>query len=210
MRIPSLAGALLATVAAPWCVWPQSPVTVAVFNCAGVPHSILAPAVETARRAFLCARIESRWLLCGAEGCPQQLPAGSYLELFVMPRLRAPLTDRADTHPAGYAMPDTFAHPRAYAFYDAARMVAERTLRPLDVVLGCIFIHEAGHLLGLRHQPHGAMRADLDAADMDSTAMGRAFNGEEGRKLRAAVNPSPKLRAAAPAKRSEQRPDETR
>ena len=203
MRIPPLAGALLATAAAPWCVWPQSHITVAVFNCAGVPHSVLVPAVETARRAFLGARIESRWVLCEAEGCPQQLPAGSYLELFVMPRLRSPLAGRSDAHPAGYAMPDTFAHPRAYAFYDAARMVAERTVRPLDVVLGCIFVHEAGHLLGLGHQPHGAMRANLDAVDMDSTAMGRAFNLEEGKKLRASVNPPLKLRAASAARPSE-------
>jgi hypothetical protein len=135
--------------------------------------------------AFLSSRIDSRWVVCEPEKCAE--PAGgAHVELFVMPRLRAPLTDHMD-FPAGYAMPDAFAHPRAYALYGAAMAAASRTTRPIGVVLGCIFVHEIGHLLGLSHQPHGAMRANLEPDDMDRVTMGHAFNSFEGRKLRAAV-----------------------
>jgi hypothetical protein len=94
-------------------------------------------------------------------------------------------------------MPDGLAHPRVYAFYDAARMVADRTTRPVSLVLGCIFLHETGHLLGLSHQPHGVMRANLDGGEMDYAAMGRAFTSGEGESLRAALNPALHLRAVA-------------
>jgi hypothetical protein len=46
-------------------------------------------------------------------------------------------------------------------------------------------IHETAHLLGLRHQAHGVMRANLEAEDMDNVATGRAFGAEEGQRLRA-------------------------
>lgn len=187
MKIAPPARAVLALAAAQWCVCAQPPVTVAVYNLASVPDSEVRFAVDTAHRAFQAARIQSRWIICGAESCHEQLPSGAYLELFIMPRLRAPISGSDGTHPAGYAMPEGFARPRAYAFYDAARSVADRTLRPLYLVLGCILIHETGHLLGLRHQPHGAMRANLDAAGMDYTAMGRPFNSQEKDELRAAV-----------------------
>jgi len=187
MRTFPPARALLAMAAVHACACAQGLVDVAVFNYADVPRSVLAPAAETARRALLTARIESRWVICEAGACPQDLLGASYLQVFVMPRLLAPLTDRPDVHPAGFAMIAGFAHPRAYALYDAAAMAAERTMRPMYEVLGCILIHEVGHLMGLGHQPHGAMRANLEAADMDSTTMGRAFTAEEGRKLRAAA-----------------------
>jgi len=187
MKIAPPARVVLALAAAQWCACAQPSFTAAVFNLAGAPDPEVRLAVRTAQRAFRGGRIESRWVICGSESCQEELPAGAYLELFIMPRLRAPIVDGDRAHPAGYAMEGGFARPRAYAFYDAARSVADRTLRPLYLVLGCILIHETGHLLGLHHQPHGAMRADLEAADMDYTAMGRAFNSQEKETLRAAI-----------------------
>jgi len=101
-----------------------------------------------------------------------------------MPRLRGAMAG----HPAGYAMTGGgFPRPRGYAFYDAVRSVADRTVRPEELVLGCVLVHEAGHLLGLRHERHGAMRPNLEAADMDEVARGRGFTAEEGKQLRAAA-----------------------
>ena len=187
MRIPPPARVLLAMAAAHQCVCAENRFTVAVFNYAAAPSSVIALAAEAAHRAFLNAGIESRWLICEPEGRLREPPEGLYLELFVMPQLRAPVTGHAGEHPAGYAMPSGFAHPRAYAFYDAATTAAGRTLRPVDVVLGCILAHEAGHLLGLHHQRYGVMRANLEPADMDNAVMGRAFNSEEKKRLRAAL-----------------------
>jgi len=176
---------LLAIAAASSCASAQRDFTAEVFNYSGASRSVISTAIETARMAFLSSRIDSRWVVCEREECAET--AGSaYIELFVMPRLRAPLKEHMD-FPAGYAMPDAFAHPRAYALYGAANAVAGRTTRPIGVVLGCIFVHEIGHLLGLSHQSHGAMRASMEPDDMDRVTMGRAFNSFEARKLRAAV-----------------------
>jgi Putative peptidase family len=188
MLIPILARALLAMAITQECVCAQNQMTVAVFNRSDAPPRVIASAVQTAQNAFLNIRVRVRWIICGPETCPQEAVGGSYVELFVVPRLRSRLTYQVDSHPAGYAMSGGFAHPRAYALYGTANMVAERTMREVDLVLGCIFIHEVGHLLGLTHQPHGAMRANLEPADMDKIARGRAFNLEEGIKLRAALN----------------------
>lgn len=197
MRIPPLARVLLAIAASHLCVRAQGRIHVAIFNYAGAPRWMLARAGDAARRALLGVHIESRWVICEPEAGKQETPHGAYIEVYLMPRLRAPLTDRRDVHIAGYAMPNGFAHPRVYAFYNAANVVAGRTTRPIETVLGCIFLHETGHLLGLGHRSHGVMRANLEGDDMDRVAMGRAFSADEGEMLRAALNPALNLWAAA-------------
>ena len=196
MRIPPLARVLLAIAASHLCVCAQSRINVAIFNYTGAPRWVLSRAGDVARRAFLGVHIESRWVICEPDACKPEIHGGAYIEVYVMPQLRAPLTARRDVHVAGYAMPDGFAHPRVYAFYNAARVVADRTTRPIEIVLGCIFLHETGHLLGLGHRPQGVMRANLEGDDMGSVAMGRAFSADEGERLRAALNPALNLWAA--------------
>lgn len=193
MRALPVASRLLVIAAAQVCVCTAGELTIAVFNLSSAPQSVVTHAVDTARHAFLSGRVDARWVLCNAAGCESALP-DAHLELFVMPHLRAPLQpgdaahqliDRGVGKPAGYAMPEGFAHPRAYAFFDAATLVSETTVRDLSLVLGCILIHEAGHLLGLTHQSTGIMRPNLQTEDMDAAAMGRAFNPQEAARLRA-------------------------
>jgi hypothetical protein len=184
MSFSPLAGAVLALAAAPWCASAQDSFTVVVCNHSGAPRSIVELASKTASRAFLAIRIESRWIV-SEPTCHQALLPGPIVQAFVMPRLQMPLPGGG--HPAGYAMPEGFPHPRVYALWDAARDAADRTQRPIQVVLGCILIHEAGHLLGLAHQSHGVMRANLEGVDMDETTMGRPFNSEEANRLRTNV-----------------------
>ena len=191
MKIPPLARALLILAAAPECVCSQVHLEVDVFNYAEAPHAVIAPAMETARQAFLAAGIHSRWLACTPERCGDEPPAELRLELYVMPRMLTPI---GAGHTAGYAMATGILSPRGYAFYDSVQAVSERTLRPASVVLGCILAHEAGHLLGLLHQAHGVMRANLESVGIDEATMGRAFNADEASKLRAAV--LPKLRTS--------------
>ena len=191
MRMSPPVRILLALAAAPWCVCaPHNaapPFAVVVRNYAGAPRSVLAPAVEIARRAFHTAGVESQWTICAPETCGQDAPPeGPHLELFVMPALRMRMPG-AVPRPAGYAMVNGFDHPRAYAFVEAAQAAANRTLRPLPLVLGCILMHEAGHLLGLKHQLRGAMRANLDGVDMDNAVRGWAFSSEERKELREAA-----------------------
>jgi Putative peptidase family len=188
MQVSPLARALLAMAAARWCAWAQEPLTVAVFNRAGAPRPVLASAVDAARHAFLAAGVQSRWVLCNQQECPADVAAGDYFEILVVPKLRTSLAGRAGDHPAGYALANAFAHPRGYVLYDGAKVVADRTLRPMDLVVGCILVHEIGHLLGLGHQRSGVMRANMEALDMDNAVRGRAFDAGEGKALRAAVS----------------------
>jgi len=194
MRFFPPASILLGLAAAPWCVcaprYPAQPLAVAVHNYAGVPRSVLAPAIEIARRAFHSAGVESQWTLCPPGNCElteNLRDSAPFVELFVMPTLITPPPGASDRRPAGYAMAGPFPHPRAYAFYDVARSAADRTLRPLSLVLGCILIHETGHLFGLTHQRHGAMRSNLDGVDMDNAVRGWAFSSEERKVLREAI-----------------------
>lgn len=88
MKIPAPVRALLATAAMQGCVCAQERIAIAVFNYAGAPHSVLAPAVETARMAYRAAGIETVWTICDPENCaPPFSVAGRYLDLLVMPRL---------------------------------------------------------------------------------------------------------------------------
>jgi hypothetical protein len=196
MRISPLARVVLVMAATQSCVCGQSHMTVAVYNYAGTPDSVLLPAVDMARRALLVSRVPSRWVICGPEGCRERISPGSYLELIVLPRLQ-PTEGVPAGHPAGFAFQGPLAR-RAYASYASAQQVSAWKLRPVELVLACILIHETGHLLGLRHQAHGAMRASLEGEDMDEVVRGRAFTAAEGDQLRRAVAPRGELRAGVP------------
>jgi hypothetical protein len=193
---------LLALAAAPWCVCaPRSAATLVVIvrNYAHAPRSEMVAAVGIAREALRSAGVESQWAICAPESCEASAPlpeSGLKIELFVMPTLQAPPPEGA-SHPAGYAMMGGSASLRGYAFYDAAQSASAGALRPISLVLGCILIHEAGHLLGLSHQAHGVMRANLDGVDMDNAVRGWAFNSKERRELRAAVGRAQAMRAIA-------------
>jgi hypothetical protein len=193
MRIPPLVQAIVWMAAARTCVRAQD-ITVAVLNYAAVPHLEMAGAIRTARLAYRSAGIDSAWIVCsldtGDQICSQPLPAdGRYLELAVMPH-RAKTLDTRLTHgePAGLALTGVeFLRPRAYAFYSATKDAADHTVRPLDVVLGCVLVHESAHLLGLGHQPSGLMRAQVDAHDLDAAVAGRSFTASEAERLRSGV-----------------------
>jgi hypothetical protein len=183
-------GAVLEMGAALLVIGAPQEFTAAVYNYAGASKPVVTQAVEAARRAFLAAGVDSQWRVCQPEGCVQPPPAeGLYLQLFLMPRMRAAVSDVVAGHPAGFAIVDVFSpRPRGYAFYDAVNEVADRTTRPLYAVLACVLAHESGHLLGLEHQPHGVMRPGLEPYEMDRVLSGRAFTVKEQKLLRAALS----------------------
>ena len=191
-----LARVLLAMAAAHSCGYSQAHLTVAVYDYAEVPRPVLASAVDMARRGFLANRVASHWVICERENCAEKMAPGSFLELIVTPRLQPGKTGGLG-RVAGFALHREIDRQRAYASYAAAREGAEWTLRPVELVLACILMHETGHLLGLGHQAHGVMHARLESDDMDDAVRGRAFSAAEGETLRAAANPTRRLQAVA-------------
>src|SRR5215472_10184568 len=117
MRTSPLARALLAIAACPWCACARDSITIAVANYTDAPPRVVEFAVETARRAFLSAGIDSHWVICAPEDCRQATPAGTpHMELLLMPRLLRPIDDSVpgSIHPAGFALPG-IPRPRAWA-----------------------------------------------------------------------------------------------
>jgi hypothetical protein len=189
MGIHPMTRVMLVIAAAPLCACAVPELTISVFNGVGATESVIRQSVGAASAAFRSAGISTRWVVCDPTGCDRERPdGGEYLEIFILPRQVAPLPNGAIGNFAGSAIVNGgLAHPRGYAFYDVVQAVAFRTLRPMELVLACVIVHEAGHLLGLSHQAHGAMRASLDPEDIDGLQMGLAFCSGEKKKLRIAT-----------------------
>ena len=203
MRITPLVQAVFWMAAAWECVCAQTPLSVVVFNYAGVSHADISGAVSTAFWAYHAAGIATAWPVCDVsskdtETCNQPIPAdGRYLELDVMPRRAKTLDVRLTSgEPAGLALVGReFIRPRAYVFLAATKDAADFAVRPLDVVLGCVLVHESGHLLGLGHQPRGVMRAQIDAHDVDAAVSGHPFGLGEIQQLQRTVNGAKRMAA---------------
>lgn len=174
MRISPLAAGLAVIAAAPMCVCAQRKLVIDVVDRSEGPPWVISAAAETARMAFRSAHIDTEWRISSGEDKTADI------QIWVMPESKTRLFD---DEAAGYAMPEGFPIPRAYAFYESVQKVSWRTLRSPNAVLGCIFVHEMGHLLGLKHEPGGAMRAFLDSPGIDAVTAGRAFNFVEIKSL---------------------------
>ena len=175
----------------------QGHLTIALFDYAGLPGDVLAPAVKLARQAFADAGIRAEWSVCaaategGLDGCAQTLPPpGRYVVVNVMAAMAVPPSaPLPEGDLAGFALIDSarLHAARAFAFYDAVRAFAEKAHRRPSLILGCVLVHEIAHTLGLPHQPQGVMRAGLRPHDMADTVQGLAFTPAEARQLRSAV-----------------------
>ena len=178
-------GVIAAVLLSRGCWASPQPLTVAVWDYAGLPDKILLPAVEFAERAFRTAGIEAVWTICRAHYEDCALPSdGRYLAMLVMPTMvQAPPGVSGDV--AGLAM---VGGPRAWAFYDVAAATAAKTGRPLPLVLGCILVHEIAHVLGLAHRETGIMRARLTTREVDHANCGQIFDSLEARQLNAGAS----------------------
>jgi hypothetical protein len=155
---------------------PDQPVSVLVYNFAGVPEAILASAEQQAQAIMESAGVKLQWLHC-PDALPgispqlcQQAPGSLTLVLHI-------LSDGANRRNAsgdaiGFAVPDDgsgFGY-EAVLFYDRVRKLSRAIGIP--AALGHGMAHELGHLLlgSGRHSVSGIMKAGWRKPELELAA----------------------------------------
>ena len=161
------------------CAGSPDRLAVVVQDHIGIESAEMANAADLGRRLFDRLGISTNWVVCRrGDDCPLP-PPGSYIWLNIVPWTKGPML--------GFANIDSMAlgRPQAYVFHASVSRLAGKTHQPLAVPLACVMIHEALHLLGLAHAPHGIMRENFDAHDLLNVTSGRPMlNGSQNNQLR--------------------------
>lgn len=167
--------------------------TVALFNDARVPPTVLSGAQEAASYVFAKSGIDIRWMLCGREDeSPEERSACSqpkfpeHLDMHIVsgcPRLPTSVFGISYLSPEGIGS-------QADVFY--AKIAAFRqSPAELSTLLGYAMAHELGHLLlGTNsHSPTGLMRADWRTKDLTGMAQGGlGFSDEQAQTMKAKLS----------------------
>ena len=169
---------------------PTYTLTVALFNDAHVPPTVLAGAQETASYIFAKSGIDIRWMLCGRKDeSPEERNACSqpefpdHLDMRVVngcPHLASSVFGISYLSPEGIGT-------QADVFY--ARVASFRqSPAELSTLLGYAMAHELGHLLlgSNSHSPTGLMRADWRTKELIGIAQGGlVFSDEQAQRMKA-------------------------
>ena len=167
----------------------QEPLSIVVFDNAGIPGATLRQAVETAREAYRTAGVVTEWSVCQISKDPEfhcMLPrAGTYLKVIVLPEWKGPQEGEA----MGFALTSgRNGGTVSYALSKPAQALASHTDQSLAVVLGCVMAHEIGHLLGLRHGTSGVMKPKFERRDLMEASWGNLhFAREDTTTMRAFI-----------------------
>jgi hypothetical protein len=155
------------------------PVTVDVFNDAGVASPVLKSAELEAGRIFDVARIQIRWRNCPlAQGAPADpschaLRAPSHLSLRILPGANK---QNADIFGLAFLAADGTG---AYSdvFYGSVEKLQTEGHRNIARLLGHVMAHEIGHLLigSHAHAPWGIMAANWHDQELRRLEMGMLF-----------------------------------
>jgi hypothetical protein len=142
------------------------PLTLRVYDTAGVPAKALDEAKTQLRRIFNSAGVAPLWLDCVVAQALDPACVGKLQPTEIVVRIPPRTSTSRTGHLLGAAlvMPDGFGH-YATIFYGEVRIRAEGDEKFEGRILGYAIAHEVGHLLlGEQiHAPTGIMIADLAA-----------------------------------------------
>jgi hypothetical protein len=145
---------------------PALPLTLRVYDSAGVPGKSLGEAKIQVRRIFTKAGVVPLWLDCAVAEPPDPMCVQKLQPAELAVRIVPGTSGSGAGHPLGAAFvtPEGFSH-YATIFYGEVRLRGKREKDFEGRMLGYAIAHEAGHLLlGLRlHAPAGIMTSDLAA-----------------------------------------------
>lgn len=175
---------------------PTGPLTVLVFDYAGLDAKSLASTAEQAAALFRRVNVFIVWEQCRTELQPQAQPCAlvadpSVLALRILPATLPPF-DRDGGETFGFAFPprtNGFANVAA-VFWNRVRNQAESKKMEPATLLAAVIAHEAGHLLlgPNSHFTVGLMKGVWDDHELRLLAQrSLGFWSGQGKDLRAAV-----------------------
>jgi hypothetical protein len=151
-----------------------APLTVRVYDAAGVSKAALATALDVAADALGPAKVDVTWIRCEASGparCGRPLAGAEVIVRLVrLPASSGPATDEA----LGTALvdPGTGTGVLATVYIDRVERLAHAGGSDLGTLVGRAMAHEIGHLLLGRttHGAHGLMRPRWTRAEVARNA----------------------------------------
>jgi hypothetical protein len=170
----------------------SNPLTVRIYDRAGVPPAALAAAEAAATRVLSSMGVDTSWAecptgaeddRCGAAAAPRQLM------VIVLPH--APSQAGRSACVLGLSVLDHGEGTLAYIFYDRVLALSTESREACSsAVLGHVLAHEIGHLLlgANAHSTAGIMKAQWFTGDLHRIAQGGLlFTPGEGAHIRAAL-----------------------
>ena len=174
----------------------SAPITVRVFDYAGLDADALAAASEQAAALFRRVSVSTVWEQCRTNLHPEARPCTlaldpAVLAVRILPTAIPPF-DREARHIFGFAFPpraNGFANVAA-VFWDRVNELAESKKVSPATLLAAVTAHEAGHLLlgPNSHFPIGLMKALWDDAEirmLSQSSLG--FSERQGKDCREAI-----------------------
>ena len=159
-------------------------ITVQLHDYAQVPARILQRAEDDVVQLFRPAGVDVSFVGCpSTEELESSYPAcqgAASPSSFIINIVTSGMAEHLPTSTDGFGLALTCLPGQtscvAYVFYERARQLAPCAKVGPPVVLGRVFSHELGHLLGLVHSESGLMRAEWNRDDFDPGSLpGMAF-----------------------------------
>src|SRR6201995_3492707 len=171
---------------------PRVNISVLVYNYAGAAPGTLAGAEHQADRILNQAGVRAGWFDCSAK--PGKLDEKSICrsglgnQNIVLRLLSRHTPTRVPDFAFGFAVSPGLA---SVYYGDAARMAERQQLRSeLPLLLGCLMVHEIGHLLlnSFGHSPTGVMQAEWGPTQLQQSLTGlMIFTPAQSRLIREQV-----------------------